>query len=145
MQNLIHKISILLHELSILLHELSILLQRRLIKLQNYPFTKHNIYSRMRMASEAGKQLAGLAFLDDPGPQMESKHWCWILFFHVCLVNFGFSFSHRQRIRLIGFDFLWSSLYIQENRLFGDSIMVFSPDNELSSVWHLHPVNHILR
>ena len=55
----------------------------------------------MGLTGAACQQLAGLALLDDPWPEVESEHWSGVTLLLVELVRLGFPLPHWQWLRLV--------------------------------------------
>ena len=95
----------------------------------------------MWLTGAASQQLAGLSFLDDPGPEVEGEHGRRVALLLVELVGLWLPLADGQRLRLVPGDLSGRGLDVEEDRLLRHAVVVLSPDDELAPVAHLHTVD----
>ena len=95
----------------------------------------------MRLARAASEKLASLTLLDDPGSEVEGEHGSGVPLLLVQLVRLRLPLAHGQRFRGVTRDLPGCGLNIEEDNLFGYSVMILGPDDELAPVGHLDPVD----
>jgi len=95
----------------------------------------------MRIASQATQEFTSGSLLHDTGSEVEGEHGGALLLLLVQLVGVDLPLSYRKWLRLVSWKIFWHWLDIEEDRLLGDSIMILSMDDELSSVVNLASVD----
>ena len=95
----------------------------------------------MRLSRAASEKLASLTLLDDPGSEVEGEHRSGVPLLLVQLVRLRLPLAHGQRFRGVTRDLPGCGLNIEEDNLFGYSVMILGPDDELAPVGHLDPVD----
>ena len=95
----------------------------------------------MRLSSTASQQLAGLSFLDDPGPEVEGEHGRRVPLLLVELVGLGLPLADGQWLGLVPGDLPRRRLDVEEDGLLGDTVVVLGADDELAAIAHFHSVD----
>ena len=99
-------------------------------------------YRWMGLTSETSQKFARLSFLDNSWSEVEGEHWSRVSFFLVKFICFWFPFPNGKGFWFISWKLSWSWLYIKEDGLFSDSVVVFSANDKLTTVRDLDAINN---